>query len=54
LAEDLNTEVLGRLPLNQPDWNDDDDFAPSIYQEDHQLGKIYLEIAEKMISLLKK
>lgn len=53
LAEDLNTEVLGRLPLNQPDWNDDD-FAPSIYQEDHQIGKIYLEIAEKMTSLLKK
>lgn len=53
LAEDLNSEVLGRLPLNQPDWNDDD-FAPSIYQEDHKLGKIYLEIAEKMTSRLKK
>jgi ATP-binding protein involved in chromosome partitioning len=53
LAEELNSEVLGRLPLNQPDWNEED-FAPSIYQEDHQLGKIYLEIAEKMISLLKK
>ncbi|MDQ0999842.1 ATP-binding protein involved in chromosome partitioning [Neobacillus niacini] len=53
LAEDLNTEVLGRLPLNQPDWNDDD-FAPSIYQEDHKLGKIYLEIAEKMTSRLKR
>jgi ATP-binding protein involved in chromosome partitioning len=53
LAEELNTEVLGRLPLNQPDWNDED-FAPSIYQEDHQTGKIYLEIAEKVTSLLKK
>ena len=53
LAEELNTEVLGRLPLNQPDWNEDD-FAPSIYQEDHQIGKIYLEIAEKVDSLLKK
>ena len=53
LAEDLNSEVLGRLPLNQPDWNDED-FAPSIYQEDHQLGKIYLEIAEKLTSRLKK
>jgi ATP-binding protein involved in chromosome partitioning len=52
LAEDLQTEVLGRLPLNQPDWNDDD-FAPSIYQEDHQIGKIYLEIAEKMTNILK-
>lgn len=53
LAEELNSEVLGRLPLNQPDWNDED-FAPSVYQEDHKLGKIYLEIAEKMVSLLKK
>ncbi|MBO0961504.1 Mrp/NBP35 family ATP-binding protein [Neobacillus sp. MM2021_6] len=53
LAEELNTEVLGRLPLNQPDWNDED-FAPSVYQEDHQIGKIYLEIAEKVDSLLKK
>ncbi|WHY86501.1 P-loop NTPase [Neobacillus novalis] len=53
LAEELNTEVLGRLPLNQPDWNDED-FAPSVYQEDHQIGKIYLEIAEKTVSLLNK
>ncbi|WHY77789.1 Mrp/NBP35 family ATP-binding protein [Neobacillus sp. WH10] len=53
LVEELNTELLGRLPLDQPDWNDDD-FAPSVYQEDHQIGKIYLEIAEKVASLLKK
>ncbi|MCH6269334.1 Mrp/NBP35 family ATP-binding protein [Neobacillus citreus] len=53
LADELNTEVLGRLPLNQPDWNDED-FAPSIYQEDHQLGKIYLEIAGKVADRLGK
>ncbi|MGG3561279.1 Mrp/NBP35 family ATP-binding protein [Neobacillus rhizosphaerae] len=53
LSEELHTEVLGRIPLNQPDWNDED-FAPSVYQEDHQIGKIYLEIAEKVTSLLKK
>jgi ATP-binding protein involved in chromosome partitioning len=53
LAEELNTVLLGRLPLNQPDWNEED-FAPSVYQEDHQIGKIYLEIAEKVTSLLKK
>ncbi|WP_251553909.1 Mrp/NBP35 family ATP-binding protein [Neobacillus muris] len=51
LAEELNTEVLGRLPLDQPDWNEED-FAPSIYQEDHKLGKIYLDIAEKVAGLL--
>jgi ATP-binding protein involved in chromosome partitioning len=53
LAEELNTEILGRLPLDQPDWNDKD-FAPSVYQENHPLGKIYLEIAGKVASLLKK
>jgi ATP-binding protein involved in chromosome partitioning len=53
LAEELQTEVLGQLPLGQPDW-DDNDFAPSIYQEDHKLGKIYLDIAEKVIAKLDK
>ena len=48
LAEELRTEVLGRLPLQQPDWNEDD-FAPSIYAEEHRLGKIYTEIANKII-----
>jgi ATP-binding protein involved in chromosome partitioning len=51
LAEELRTEVLGQLPLGQPDWNDDD-FAPSIYQEDHKLGKIYTDIAKKVVEKL--
>lgn len=51
LAEELRTEVLGQLPLGQPDWNEDD-FAPSIYQEDHKLGKIYADIAKKVIEKL--
>jgi ATP-binding protein involved in chromosome partitioning len=53
LAEELQTELLGQLPLQQPDWNDDD-FAPSIYAEDHRLGKLYLEIAEKITTLIHK
>ncbi|WP_246945630.1 Mrp/NBP35 family ATP-binding protein [Bacillus pinisoli] len=53
LADELQTELLGQLPLQQPDWNEDD-FAPSIYAEDHRLGKIYLEIAEKITSLINK
>ncbi|KMY48249.1 P-loop NTPase [Peribacillus loiseleuriae] len=48
LAEELRTEVLGRLPLQQPDWNEED-FAPSVYAEEHRLGKIYEEIANKII-----
>nr|WP_239587260.1 Mrp/NBP35 family ATP-binding protein [Bacillus ectoiniformans] len=51
LAEELRTEVLGRLPLQQPDWNEED-FAPSVYAEDHKLGVIYKDIAEKVNDLL--
>ncbi|MED3981244.1 Mrp/NBP35 family ATP-binding protein [Priestia megaterium] len=47
LAEELQTELLGQLPLSQPDWNEED-FAPSIYDESHRLGKIYEEIASKI------
>lgn len=51
LAEELRTEILGRLPLEQPDWNEEE-FAPSIYAADHRLGKIYQEIAEKVVNTL--
>ncbi|MEK4027297.1 MULTISPECIES: Mrp/NBP35 family ATP-binding protein [Bacillaceae] len=51
LAEELRTEILGRLPLEQPDWNEEE-FAPSIYAADHRLGKIYQEIAEKVVNKL--
>ncbi|UBH08987.1 Mrp/NBP35 family ATP-binding protein [Macrococcus armenti] len=52
LAEELNTELLGQLPLSQPDWNDED-FAPSVYQEDHPLGIIYQQMAQKVIDKTK-
>lgn len=51
LAEELNTKLLGQLPLEQPDWNEED-FAPSIYQEDHKLGKIYRDIAQNVLNTL--
>ncbi|MCA1032801.1 Mrp/NBP35 family ATP-binding protein [Bacillus timonensis] len=51
LAEELQTSLLGQLPLQQPDWNDED-FAPSIYDEEHRLGKIYKEIAENVVAKL--
>jgi len=47
LAKELQTELLGQLPLQQPDWNDDD-FAPSVYAEDHPIGTIYMDIARKI------
>lgn len=53
LAEELQTKVLGKLPLGQPDWREDD-FSPSVYQEDHKLGQIYKEIARNIIETLNK
>ncbi len=53
LADELRTELLGKLPLQQPDWNEED-FAPSVYAEDHRLGKIYGEIAQRVVDLLSK
>ncbi|MFC0013826.1 MULTISPECIES: Mrp/NBP35 family ATP-binding protein [Allobacillus] len=48
LAEVLDTDVLGRIPLQQP-YDEEDIFAPGIYQEDHPTGKIFLSIANQMI-----
>lgn len=48
LAEELQTALLGQLPLEQPSWNPKD-FAPSIYQEDDKLGQIYQSIAQQII-----
>ncbi|RST71840.1 DUF59 domain-containing protein [Siminovitchia acidinfaciens] len=53
LADELRTELLGKLPLQQPDW-DEEDFAPSIYDESHKLGQIYKDIAGKVIQALAK
>lgn len=49
LASELNTEILGQLPLAQPDWSEAE-FAPSVYSEDHQLGQIYLDMAKRVIN----
>ncbi|PTL16823.1 chromosome partitioning protein ParA [Staphylococcus gallinarum] len=48
LAEELQTDLLGQLPLEQPSWNPKD-FAPSIYQEDDKLGQIYQSIVQQII-----
>ncbi|NJP36146.1 Mrp/NBP35 family ATP-binding protein [Alkalicoccus luteus] len=53
LAEELKTTVLAQVPLGQPDM-DRGVFAPSVYEEDHQIGKIYSEIASKVIEQTKK
>ena len=53
LAEELRTDLLGQVPLGQPDW-EDDDFAPSVYAEDHPTGKLYIEMAQKIVGKLAK
>lgn len=48
LAEQLKTNVLGQIPLRQP-FEEEDIFAPSVYQEDHPTGQIYRNVAAKVI-----
>ena len=47
LAEELGVPLLGKIPLKQPDW-DDSDFAPSVYDQNHPTGLIYMDIAKKI------
>ncbi|UTR12556.1 Mrp/NBP35 family ATP-binding protein [Evansella sp. LMS18] len=51
LADELRTEVLAQIPLGQPEI-DEDNFAPSVYDQEHQIGEIYSDIAEKVIGKL--
>ncbi|MCV9884180.1 Mrp/NBP35 family ATP-binding protein [Metabacillus halosaccharovorans] len=51
LAEELRVPQLGKIPLQQPDWNDDD-FAPSVYAADHPIGRIYTDIGQEVTKLL--
>ncbi|MCF6139436.1 Mrp/NBP35 family ATP-binding protein [Pseudalkalibacillus berkeleyi] len=53
LTEELQTEVIGRIPLGQPEMRDDD-FAPSVYTADSKIGKIYQDIAKKVIEKVEK
>lgn len=48
LAEDLNTTLLGQIPLGQPEI-DKKEFAPSIYDENDKIGQTYVKIAEQVI-----
>lgn len=53
LAEVLQTKVLGRLSLQQP-YEEEDIFAPSIYQADHPNGKEYHKIAAKVVAKMEE
>ncbi|MBF0753997.1 chromosome partitioning protein ParA [Jeotgalicoccus nanhaiensis] len=47
LADELNTPLLGQLPLGQPKWNEED-FAPSVYEDD-EISAVYIDMAKKVI-----
>lgn len=49
LSEELNTEMLGQIPLEQPEEREDNVFAPGVYEADHRIGKIYTDVAEQVI-----
>lgn len=53
LAEVLKTKVLGQLPIQQP-YEEEDVFAPSVYQEDHPNGKEFHRIAAKIVAKLEQ
>lgn len=53
LAEVLKTKVLGQLPLQQP-YEEEDVFAPSVYQQDHPIGQAYHKIAAKIVAQLEE
>ncbi len=51
LADELNTELLAEIPLRAPDNHpSESDYSPSIYKEDSEIGQIYLDMAESIIT----
>lgn len=51
LAEVLATELLAQIPLGQPDYHPSEpDYSPSIYRPESQIGKLYMELAQKIAS----
>ncbi|PRO67164.1 Mrp/NBP35 family ATP-binding protein [Alkalicoccus urumqiensis] len=49
LAEELRSDVLAQIPLGQPEEREDI-FAPSVYDNDHPIGRIYSDIAKDVIT----
>ncbi|PTM54647.1 Mrp/NBP35 family ATP-binding protein [Desmospora activa] len=51
LAEELQTDLLAQIPLGAPNNGDPSspDFSPSVYDADTSVGKLYKELAQKVI-----
>ncbi|WP_054025300.1 Mrp/NBP35 family ATP-binding protein [Bacillus sp. FJAT-28004] len=51
LAETLHADLLAQIPLGAPDNHvSEPDFAPSVYKEDTETGKMYLELADRVLA----
>lgn len=55
LAETLHTEMLAQIPLGAPDnLPTEPDYSPSVYSADSATGRIYLDVAERIIAITEK
>lgn len=53
LATDLNSDLIAQIPLGQPEYDPaNPESAPSVYEADSTIGKIYLEMAQQIINKL--
>jgi len=53
LAEELHTELLAQIPLGAPDNHPSEaDYSPSVYKPETDTGRLYDEIAQRVISKL--
>lgn len=51
LAESLHTELLAQIPLSAPDNHiSEPDFSPSVYKPGTEIGKMYDEVAKRLIT----
>jgi ATP-binding protein involved in chromosome partitioning len=51
LAEELHTELLAQIPLGAPDNHiSEPDYSPSVYKEDSETGKMYMQLAQQVIT----
>ena len=50
LAGELHTDLLAQIPLGDPDRHPaEPDFAPSVYREDSEIGRIYADLARRIV-----
>ncbi|ULL13419.1 DUF59 domain-containing protein [Paenibacillus sp. H1-7] len=51
LAEELHTDLLIQVPLGAPDNHvAEPDYSPSVYKQDSETGKLYVDLARKVIN----